>query len=184
MTREDFEGEIDLILDSETGDECSTQVNALLACYDEQCAEIERIKAKGLVSESMIDGLIKQVAQAQHDRDYYKRELGNTQAQLATAKGEREELMTNLESCKGNELAAQNEILQQELDQLRRADKKRAFKVATEQQAKEIVGLKAELENYRSIAEQAGATIAVSELEQARQEISILKLKLKAFGGD
>lgn len=50
------------------------------------------------------------------------------QAQLATANRDLEELMDNLESCKGNELAAQNEILQQELDQLQ------LFNVATEQQ--------------------------------------------------
>ena len=63
-----------------------------------------------------------------------EQENAKLQAQLATANLALEELMDNLESCKGNELAAQNEILQQELDQFRRADKKQLFNVATEQQ--------------------------------------------------
>lgn len=46
---------------------------------EQQTKDIQRLQGEELVSKSMIDGLIKQVAQAQHDRDYYKRELGNTQ---------------------------------------------------------------------------------------------------------
>lgn len=60
--------------------------------------EIELLKREVLVNSAMIDGLIKQVAQAQHDRDYYKRELGNTQARLVTAKGDaRKEVLAEIQ---------------------------------------------------------------------------------------
>lgn len=128
-------------------------LNELVNAKETRCceyqAEIERLKAQLAESEKAaydvagtIEGLKAQLAgwKELEGKDIYQQyancraTVKALQAQLATAKGERDELMTNLESCKGNELAAQNEILQQELDRLRRADKKRVFKVATEQQ--------------------------------------------------
>ena len=52
------------------------------------------------------------------------------------------------------------------------------------EQRDEIKNLKAELENYRSIAEKSGATIAISELALSKREVHRLNMQLKEFEGD
>lgn len=128
MTREEIERIHDALLL-----EATTKIN-------EQRAEIEELEEREQVAvwyESLVTRARIGTAKTPSLKAYIEQieaEIERLKAQLATAKAEREELMDNLESCKGNELAAQNEILQQELDQFRRADKKQLFKVATEQQ--------------------------------------------------
>lgn len=46
MTRDEFEDEIELILDSETGSDNTFHVDALMACYDAQNAENAQLKAE------------------------------------------------------------------------------------------------------------------------------------------